>query len=148
LRLHWQDIAAAVVAARKAGKDARWLDIEFPSAIPGPEPPPAESEPSYTFFDGRFRVEPAALSAFEVGSVPRNCGLTPTEFRIVHCLGRVAGTPVIYEGIKRAVWPEYNPATIATKNVAIHVKRLRSKLGPAGPEAILTAPGIGYWAVP
>jgi DNA-binding response OmpR family regulator len=68
--------------------------------------------------------------------------LTPTEFRLLEALVRVAGDPVAHQRLVRAGWPmEPDPDPFWLKP---HVARLRAKLAAAGGPGIEALRGVGY----
>jgi two-component system KDP operon response regulator KdpE len=71
--------------------------------------------------------------------------LTPTEFRLLTCLVRQAGSVVSHKALLTEVWgPEYIDETQYLK---LYVRYLREKIErePSNPEYILTEWGEGYY---
>ena len=74
----------------------------------------------------------------------RSVELTPIEFRLLHCLMRNSGRVLTHEQLLSTVWGyDYEGYS---NQVAVYVRRLRSKLepDPDHPRYILTARGLGY----
>ncbi len=67
--------------------------------------------------------------------------LTITEFNLLACFLKNAGTTLSRTDLLSAVWGESYQGTERT--VDTHIQRLRSKLGMAG-YAIRTVRGVGY----
>jgi DNA-binding response OmpR family regulator len=70
--------------------------------------------------------------------------LTPIEFRLLHYLARNNGRVLTHEQLLSTVWGyEYEGYS---NQVAVYIRRLRSKLepDPDEPRYILTARGVGY----
>jgi two-component system response regulator MprA len=69
--------------------------------------------------------------------------LTPTEFRVLACLGAAPGDAVRRRDLTRAGWP--HGAIVHDNTLDVYVARLRRKLAtlPAAPE-IVTVHGVGY----
>jgi len=67
--------------------------------------------------------------------------LTVTEFKLVTVLAQRAGRVQSRDALLRDVW-EYD-ATIDTRTVDTHMRRLREKLGP-GAKHLETVRGVGY----
>jgi len=70
--------------------------------------------------------------------------LTPIEFRLLHCLMRNYGRVLTHEQLLSTVWGyDYEGYS---NQVAVYIRRLRSKLepNPDEPHFILTARGLGY----
>ncbi|MBI4320571.1 MAG: response regulator transcription factor [Chloroflexi bacterium] len=75
----------------------------------------------------------------------REVRLSPTEYRLLHCLAANAGRVVVQEEILEKVWgPEYRGPF---EGLRVYVRRLRQKIeaDPDDPKHILTRPGIGYF---
>lgn len=68
-------------------------------------------------------------------------GLTALEFKLLVDLARHRGLVRSRETLLETVW--HQPATIETRTVDTHVKRLREKLGDVG-RNIETVRGVGY----
>ncbi len=70
--------------------------------------------------------------------------LTPTEYRLLHCLAAYAGRVVPQEEIQEKVWgPEYREQF---EGVRVYIRRLRQKIEeqPEAPMYIITHAGVGY----
>ena len=74
-----------------------------------------------------------------VGGTPVD--LTPTEYRLLILLAERRGRVQARANLLQAVWDA--APDIQTRTVAMHVQRLRTKLGPAG-DLIETVRGFGY----
>lgn len=89
-----------------------------------------------------FRLDPVNNTIMLPGS--RSVELTPIEFRLLHCLMRNNGRVLTHEQLLSTVWGyDYEGYS---NQVAVYVRRLRSKLepDPDHPRYILTARGLGY----
>lgn len=89
-----------------------------------------------------FRLDPVnnAVSL----STGRVIELTPIEFRLLHYLARNNGRVLTHEQLLSTVWGyDYEGYS---NQVAVYIRRLRSKLepNPDEPRYILTARGVGY----
>ncbi len=74
----------------------------------------------------------------------RTAELTPIEFRLLHCLVRNNGRVLTHEQLLSTVWGyDYDGYS---NQVAVYIRRLRSKLEPDAdePRHILTVRGLGY----
>ena len=87
---------------------------------------------------GALRIEPLAREATCAG---RPIILTPREFDLLAFLARNPGRALSREELLRKVWGYAYVGE--TRTVAVHVGRLRAKLGVSG-RLIRTVPGIGY----
>lgn len=70
--------------------------------------------------------------------------LSPTEYRLLHCLAVNAGRVVVQEELLQEVWgPEYRERY---EGLRVYIRRLRQKTekDPEHPVHILTRPGVGY----
>lgn len=70
--------------------------------------------------------------------------LSPTEYRLLHCLAANAGRVVVQEEILAKVWgPEYGARY---EGLRVYIHRLRQKIeaDPNEPKYILTHAGVGY----
>jgi two-component system KDP operon response regulator KdpE len=70
--------------------------------------------------------------------------LSPTEYRLLHCLAANAGRVVVQEEILAKVWgPEYGAQY---EGLRVYIHRLRQKIeaDPNEPKYILTHAGVGY----
>lgn len=74
----------------------------------------------------------------------RPAGLTQKEFELLHLLASRRGRSVSREYLMEQLWGDDELAS--EKNVAVYVRRLRSKIerDPDNPEIILTVRGFGY----
>lgn len=72
----------------------------------------------------------------------REVDLTPTEFRLLECLLERRGRTQSRRALLESVWG--TTAEIETRTVDMHVRRLRSKLGPSAADWIETVRGFGY----
>ncbi len=89
-----------------------------------------------------FRLDPVNNAV----SLPdgRVIELTPIEFRLLHYLARNNGRVLTHEQLLSTVWGyDYEGYS---NQVAVYIRRLRSKLepNPDEPRYILTARGLGY----
>lgn len=90
---------------------------------------------------GRVVVDSASRDAIVDG---KPAGLTPKEFQLLHLLASRRGRAVSRESLIEQLW---NGDELASdKNVAVYVRRLRSKIerDPDRPEILLTVRGFGY----
>ena len=74
--------------------------------------------------------------------------LSPTEYRLLHCLAVNAGRVVIQEELLEKVWgPEYRESY---EGLRVYIRRLRQKIEkvPEHPIYVVTKPGIGYMLAP
>lgn len=90
---------------------------------------------------GRVVVDTALRDAVVDG---KPAGLTHKEFELLHLLAMHRGRAVSREFLIDRLWGEDELAS--DKNVAVYVRRLRSKIerDPDEPEIILTVRGFGY----
>ena len=90
---------------------------------------------------GRVVVDAALRDAIVDG---RPAGLTRKEFQLLHLLATRRGRAVSREFLIEQLWADDELAS--DKNVAVYVRRLRSKIehDPDQPEVILTVRGFGY----
>ena len=95
-------------------------------------------EPVERMHAGSLMVDLAACEAFVSGE---RLHLTPLEFKLLAHLMQRAGRVQTRERLLRDVWENSSVGTDRT--VDTHVRRLRTKLGPAK-ECIRTARGAGY----
>jgi DNA-binding response OmpR family regulator len=89
-----------------------------------------------------FRLDPVNNTV----TLPNNRAveLTPIEFRLLHCLMRNNGRVLTHEQLLSTVWGyDYEGYS---NQVAVYIRRLRSKLepNPDEPHYITTARGLGY----
>ncbi|SDW63187.1 two-component system, OmpR family, KDP operon response regulator KdpE [Amycolatopsis xylanica] len=98
------------------------------------------------FDDGLLYVD-SALKIAQVASVTLK--LTESEFQLLDLLVRPAGATKSVTAIVSAVWPGESPGNRAGR-VAVLVARLRQKLAMTdlGPDAIVSARGVGYFYRP
>jgi len=74
----------------------------------------------------------------------RTVGLTPIEFRLLHCLMRNAGRILSHELLMSNVWGyDYEGYS---NQIAVYVRRLRMKIeeDPEHPKLLTTVRGLGY----
>lgn len=90
---------------------------------------------------GRVVVDPAIRDAVVEG---KPAGLTAKEFELLHLLAMRRGRSVSREFLVDHLWGDDELAS--DKNVAVYVRRLRSKIerDPDNPEILLTVRGFGY----
>lgn len=90
---------------------------------------------------GRVVVDAALRDAIVDG---KPAGLTHKEFQLLHLLATRRGRAVSREFLIEQLWADDELAS--DKNVAVYVRRLRSKIerDPDEPEVILTVRGFGY----
>ena len=89
-----------------------------------------------------FRLDPVNNTVTMPGN--RTVELTPIEFRLLHYLARNNGRVLTHEQLLSTVWGyDYEGYS---NQVAVYIRRLRSKLepNPNEPRHILTARGVGY----
>jgi DNA-binding response OmpR family regulator len=91
-----------------------------------------------TILVGGLRVDPLAREASFDG-VP--LALTPREFQLLEFLARHPGRTTTREELLRKVWG-YDYVG-ETRTVAVHIGRLRAKVGPSN-HVIETVTGVGY----
>ncbi len=70
--------------------------------------------------------------------------LSPTEYRLLHCLVLRSGQPVAREALLRDVWDQ--PPQSRARILHTNIRRLRQKIeaNPNEPRYIITVPGVGY----
>lgn len=92
---------------------------------------------------GHVTVDTALRDAIVDG---RPAGLTHKEFQLLHLLASRRGRAVSREALMEHLWRDEELAS--DKNVAVYVRRLRSKIerDPDAPEIVLTVRGFGYRA--
>lgn len=74
--------------------------------------------------------------------------LTPTEYRLLHCLAANAGRVMTHEELLEKVWgAEYRGQY---EGLRMYILRLRQKIeeDPHQPRYIITRPGVGYMFAP
>jgi two-component system phosphate regulon response regulator PhoB len=86
----------------------------------------------------RLRVDPEAHQVWVDG---QEVALTALEFRLIHTLLSRRGRVQTRSQLLEDVWGVH--ADVTTRTVDTHVKRLREKLGDAGPY-VETIRGVGY----
>ena len=78
----------------------------------------------------------------------REISLSPTEYRLLHCLATNAGRVIVHEELQGKVWgPEYREHY---EGLRVYIRRIRQKIekDPEQPIYVVTKPGIGYMLVP
>jgi two-component system phosphate regulon response regulator PhoB len=94
-----------------------------------------------------LRVGPLVLqeNAHSVSMNGEELALTPTEFRLLQVLMEGRGRTQSRKRLLERAWEveSYVVARLQTRTVDMHIRRLRSKLGPVG-EWIETVRGFGY----
>jgi two-component system, OmpR family, response regulator VicR len=100
----------------------------------------AESRPDVIEL-GRLAIDVDRRDAFLEG---RPAGLTDREFELLHLLARHRGKAMNKDYLFETVWG-YD-AELATKALAVYVRRLRQKIetDPDNPRYLLTVRGFGY----
>ncbi|MGC8836910.1 MAG: response regulator transcription factor [Anaerolineae bacterium] len=91
---------------------------------------------------GGITLDPLTLTAHLADG--RSVLLTPTEFRLLHCLMRNAGQTLTHESLMESVWGydyegDSNP-------LPVYIRRLRAKIEahPNQPKHLVTVRGLGY----
>lgn len=82
------------------------------------------------------------VTAYQVRVGGRIVHLPLREFELLHYLMRNADRTVSREQIMRNVW--HSSDAISTNTIAVHVKRLRARLGDEDDRIIQTVRGVGY----
>ncbi|WP_327089634.1 response regulator transcription factor [Nonomuraea sp. NBC_01738] len=82
------------------------------------------------------------VKAYQVRVTGRVVHLPLREFELLHYLMRNADRTVTREQIMRHVW--HATDTTSTNTIAVHVKRLRARLGDVDDQLIQTVRGVGY----
>ncbi|WP_326644387.1 response regulator transcription factor [Streptosporangium sp. NBC_01755] len=82
------------------------------------------------------------INAYQVTVGGRIIHLPLREFELLHYLMRNAHRTVTREQIMRHVWNSTD--TASTNTIAVHVKRLRARLGDTDDQLIQTVRGVGY----
>jgi two-component system phosphate regulon response regulator PhoB len=95
----------------------------------------AGTEPVQGYVDERWEIE---FDAYQVRYMGREVRLTPKEFELFRMLVERAGRVVTRDRLLDRVGSE-----VDTRSIDAHVRRLRSKLGPAR-HHIETVVGLGY----
>jgi two-component system phosphate regulon response regulator PhoB len=101
-------------------------------------PPRGEEGPPERVVRGPLVVDAARHEAVLSGKV---LGFTATEFRLLHFLAAHPGRVFTRDQLLRRVMGEN--AVVVDRNVAVHVRALRKKLGQAR-DLIETIRGVGY----
>ncbi len=91
---------------------------------------------------GGITLDPLTLTALFADG--RSVALTPTEFRLLHCLMRNAGQTLTHDTLLESVWGydyegDSNP-------LPVYIRRLRAKIEerPDQPQRLVTVRGLGY----
>ncbi|MGI5492360.1 response regulator transcription factor [Microtetraspora malaysiensis] len=82
------------------------------------------------------------VTAYHVKVSGKIVHLPLREFELLHYLMRNADRTVTREQIMRHVW--HAPDAMSTNTIAVHVKRLRARLGDVDDQMIQTVRGVGY----
>ncbi|MER7366707.1 winged helix-turn-helix transcriptional regulator [Nonomuraea wenchangensis] len=82
------------------------------------------------------------VQAYQVRVGGRTVHLPLREFELLQYLMRNADRTVTREQIMRHVW--HTATTTSTNTIAVHVKRLRARLGDEDDQLIQTVRGVGY----
>ncbi|GIH29752.1 putative response regulator [Acrocarpospora phusangensis] len=82
------------------------------------------------------------VTAYQVKVDGRIVHLPLREFELLHYLMRNADRTVTREQIMRHVW--HSVDAMSTNTIAVHVKRLRARLGDEDDQLIQTVRGVGY----
>ncbi|WP_308170207.1 response regulator transcription factor [Acrocarpospora catenulata] len=82
------------------------------------------------------------VTAYQVKVGGRIVHLPLREFELLHYLMRNADRTVTREQIMRHVW--HSADAMSTNTIAVHVKRLRARLGDEDDKLIQTVRGVGY----
>lgn len=140
-------LCPAVIEARSVARAAELLDAGADDVVLPSDPDSIvaarlaalvrRSQP------GVVRVGDIAIDTVErrVTRSGRPLPLLPREYALLHYLARHAGTSVDHATLHRAIWGRaFDPGTNV---IAVHVSRLRAKLGPGG-VTVLTERGKGY----
>ena len=94
---------------------------------------------TWEFWAGRdrLRIDGAAVS---VTVKDEDVALTPTQFKILACLAKRAGTVVSMEDLIREVWGEWYGSH---DHVFVYIHHIRDRLGPCG-RLVQTRRTMGY----
>lgn len=106
------------------------------------------AKPSAQIYDdGVLRLAFAARDVLVAGNV---VDLSEREFQLLAVLVRSAGAPVTVATIAAQVWGEIGPEAARKRTITVFIATLRGKLAAhgIGPDAIVTARGIGYYYQP
>ncbi|MCC5579578.1 response regulator transcription factor [Microtetraspora sp. AC03309] len=82
------------------------------------------------------------VTAYQVKVGGKIVHLPLREFELLHYLMRNADRTVTRDQIMRNVW--HSADTMSTNTIAVHVKRLRARLGDVDDRMIQTVRGVGY----
>lgn len=82
------------------------------------------------------------INAYQVRVAGQAVHLPLREFELLHYLMRNANRTVTREQIMRHVWQAAE--STSTNTIAVHVKRLRARLGDEDDKLIQTVRGVGY----
>ncbi len=82
------------------------------------------------------------LEARQVELAGRPIELTPTEFDLLAALARYPGR--VFDRLQLLEAIDHYPGAGFARTIDTHVKNLRRKLEPAGPQYIQTVHGVGY----
>ncbi|WP_084516426.1 winged helix-turn-helix transcriptional regulator [Microtetraspora niveoalba] len=82
------------------------------------------------------------VTAYQVKVDGKIVHLPLREFELLHYLMRNADRTVTREQIMRNVW--HSADTMSTNTIAVHVKRLRARLGDVDDKMLQTVRGVGY----
>lgn len=101
------------------------------------------NEDSITY--GPLHLDPATAQVFCRG---KEVHLTPTEFRILHCLLKYRGRLVSNTTLVKIVWDDEYPGSADC--IKVYIRNLRRKIedDPAHPKIILTKSGMGHFLAP
>jgi two-component system, OmpR family, phosphate regulon response regulator PhoB len=92
----------------------------------------------------QLRIEP---EAFRVTAAQVAVGLSPTEFRLLHCLMRNADRVLSRARLLDLVWGD--EVYVEERTVDVHIRRLRQALQPSGHDRMVeTVRGGGYRFLP
>jgi two-component system, OmpR family, phosphate regulon response regulator PhoB len=92
----------------------------------------------------QLRIEP---EAFRVTAAQVAVGLSPTEFRLLHCLMRNADRVLSRARLLDLVWGDQ--VYVEERTVDVHIRRLRQALQPSGHDRMVeTVRGGGYRFLP
>ena len=94
---------------------------------------------------GHLTLEPATAQVYCRG---KEVHLTPTEYRILHCLLQHKGHIVSNSTLVRSVWDDDYPGS--TDCIKVYIRNLRRKIedDPAHPKILLTKSGMGHFLAP
>ena len=98
------------------------------------------AEPGGELRVGEIVLDPARHRVSVAGAPVE---LTPKEFELLQALMAAAGRVLSREFLLNRVWGYAHADQIESRTVDVHVRRLRAKLGQAGPR-IATVKSVGY----